>query len=287
MKQACKLAAFKVKMTSLDAALQNELLSFLPDSEKESIASLPAFDPEILQNLPIYAFISRIHSSWLKPLFDALSNQDRDLFLAAFQKRKEELSLAFNVIPKEIKLSSLGKNFVLKEIYDKLLSSPDSLPFPFLSQEPFFSILTLSYEDLHAFLDLLGLYDVALEIPTLVYSHLLKSINEILAGPKAEFLKKIQHDNVRVEFEKIGLSLWDGKQESFKKVLFKRGLHRLSIATSRSSPSFMHHLSLMFSKEEAKNFEMLYKKKRKDTIIDAVKEQALVALTYLNDTMRQ
>jgi hypothetical protein len=285
MKQTSQLAALKVKISKLGDKEQKELLSVLPSSYQEMIEALPPFDPTIFDTLPVYAFIGRIHPSWLQPLFEKLSDSDKQLFVSAFQRRKEELCKAFNIEARQINLSAIGKYFILKNIYSSLLSNPDILPFPFLSQDPFFPILTLSYENLHALIHLLGLYDIAIELPTLVKASSLKAINQILNSNQSEYLKKIQTDKTRVEFEKIGLALWDGNEENFRRVLFKRGLHRLSVGLSRASVSFMKHLLFMFSKEEAKNFEVLYKKKKKDIIIDAIKSQVLHALSYLNETI--
>ena len=283
MKQIRQLAGFKVKLGKLGDKEQKELLSTLPTSYQEMIASLPSFDSNMLETLPVYAFIGRIHPSWLRPLFDKLSIKDKQLFVSAFQRRKEELCKAFNIQDNGISLSRLGKYFILKNIYNSLLSNPEILPFPLLSEDPFFPILTLSYDQLHALIHLLGLYDIAIELPTVVKASSLKAIHQILTASEAEYLKKIQTDKTRVEFEKIGLALWDGNQESFRQVLFKRGLHRLSVALSRARVSFINHLLLMFSKEEAKNFEILYKKKNKDIIIDATQPQVLHALSYLNE----
>lgn len=287
MKNICQLAAFKTKITQLPEKDAAAILALLPESEGAAMNALPPFDPEMIESIPVYGFIGKIHVSWLTPFFQTLSHNDQMLFIAAFAHRKEELIKALNIEVRDVQISQMGKFFILQKIYSHFLANPDLLPFPFLSNDPLFPLFLLEKADFLDYIDLLGLYDVALEVPSLIYTYQLKAIDQLLSGTKAAYLKKIQSSPSEIRFEKIGLSLWDGDPIAFKKMLFQRGLHRLCIGTSRSNASFIHHLTLVFSKEEAKNFQTLYKKKRKDSIIDKVKEELISTLSYLNQHTRQ
>ena len=145
-------AAFKAKLDSLTDEEKNALLHFLPESESVKVKEMAQFDMNLINSMPIFAYLGKIHPSWFVSIFNGYNKEDQLMIISAFTQRREVLADACNLPHHFVPLSNLAKQFILAKLYKLMLSSnQNSLPFPFLSHEPFFRILTLPYEKVQIF----------------------------------------------------------------------------------------------------------------------------------------
>ncbi|MCF7806646.1 MAG: hypothetical protein K9M07_04005 [Simkaniaceae bacterium] len=281
MSKLTQSASFKAHLDMLSHETQNSLLHFLPLEEMNKIKEMPSFDWTAVDQMPIYAFLSKIHPSWIKPFFDQLSSNDRELFLSAFVKRKEELAKAFQLEIKPIALSPIAQSFILKHLYHTFFVKEGLLPFPFISKDPFFRLLTLSYDELIDLIDLLGMSDMAIELSEVIQGKQVRAILETFNERKITFLKQIRTSEETVSFGKMHLSSWDQNQEKLKKIIHQRGLNRLAKALCGASEHFLGYLAYMLSKDEAKMFKSFYTKKKNPKVLEVLNKELNRALDFL------
>jgi hypothetical protein len=236
----------------LDSSKKKEkLIHFLSESEKEAIEKLPSTTKEITsQQFLQDGLIDSVHYSWLIPTLKSYSKEEGSLFLLSLSdKARENLKILLKKNTEKCELSTVGKNFLRKVLLDTLIDKEEGLlPIDYLPESPLNVILTLSKQDTVRLIDFLSLYDLVLELRQIVETKILKQIYAFLSPEKRQFLKSKMNYSEPYIFPKLGLEVWDGKEESLKIILHKRGLNRLAKALSNSDPNLVwyicHHLDI-------------------------------------------
>lgn len=168
MSRELQAAALKAQLDALPEEEMFQLFRLLPESEANKLKNMPSFNLKYIHSLPLYAFLGKIHPSWILMVLQNFNQTDRLLFISAFSQRRNQLADACNLPHEYIPLTQIGRMFLIEQLYQKLLKSSDLLPLPFLYHEHFFRLLTLSYDQMETLIYLLGLHDIALEIQTLI-----------------------------------------------------------------------------------------------------------------------
>jgi hypothetical protein len=234
-----------------DSKKKEQLLRFLSDSEQEEISKLPDITQEISSNQFLQdGLLDSVHYSWLIPTLKSYSKEEGSLFLLALSgKARENLKLLLKKRSEKCELSEIGQKFLRKVLLDTLIDKEDGLlPIDYLPESPLNVILTLSKQDTVRLIDFLSLYDLVLELRQIVETKTLKKIYTFLSAEKRDFLKNKMNYTEPPLFPKLGLEMWDGKEESLKIILHKRGLNRLANALSNADSNLVwylcHHLDI-------------------------------------------
>lgn len=242
---------FKALINRTGEQKREKLLSLLTDSEKESLKKLPETPiEEISENFFQDGIIDSVHYSWLIPTLKSYSKDDSSLFLLSLsEKAKENLKSFLKKPEAKCELTKLGRDFLRKTLLSTLIAKEDGLlPIEYLPASPLNSLLTLSKLETVRLIDLLSLYDLSLEMKHIVETKMLKKIYAALTPEKRHFLKNKTNYSEPFLFSRLGLEMWDGKEDSLRILLHKRGLARLAKALSLADSNLIwyicHHLDI-------------------------------------------
>ncbi|MDN3504442.1 MAG: hypothetical protein P0S95_02565 [Rhabdochlamydiaceae bacterium] len=282
MNKMTQTAAFKAKLATMTDDQKNQLLHFLPESESIKVREMAQFDMGLINSMPIFAYLGKIHPSWFESLFNNYSKQDKLIIISAFTQRRETLADSCHLPHDFVPLSNMAKQFVLTNLYKSMLANnQNSLPFPFLSVEPFFNLLTLPYEKVSTLIDLMGMHDLAPEMKTLIRSQQVRSILEAFHPKVVTYLKQIATHDKDVSFGKLGISSWNGNVENLKELVHKRGLNRIARVVSENTKSYQNHLMYLLSKQEALILKSFFSKKKNEEVVNSLKQQLNEAIDFL------
>lgn len=223
---------------------RDSLLKFLPEKESQALLALPSFlgDPTVESSLTEQ--LSVIHSSWFAPFLRALPENEIRLFLSALEepqaKNLKKILLFANSLPH---LTSPAKRFLQKVLYESLLSKEEEiLPLSCLPNTPLNMLLSLREGEWPLLFDLLGLYDLAIEMPLIIETAKLKHIHSFLSKEESAYLKAILQKKTPPLFQRMALDRWDGKGETLRMLLQQRGINRMAKALYGEHPSFIWHI---------------------------------------------
>lgn len=194
---------------------------------------------------PLGAQLSAIHSSWFAPLLRTLPANEIPLFLSPLSEKqikdlKKNLLFSNTLLP----LTPLAKQFLEQTWWDHLTKeNKDLLPVDFLPPSPLNTLLTLPAEHLQLLISLLGMRDIALELPQIIETAKLKKIEESITPEQLKYLKTLRHHKEPITFSKMGLGKWDGNRDSLSASILQRGLNRLAKAIGSENSSLRWHLS--------------------------------------------
>ena len=188
--------------------------------------------------------LNQIHYTWLIPFFQSLSDHDRYLFVSVLiEEHKEGLYKFFDLTKEPKELSLVAQKYSISLIHHEIFSkNTDLLPIACLPHNPLNNLLTLSRKQLLIFVDLLSMHDLAYEMSNLINASSLDKIKKILKPEQKKYLSSLAKHVEPITFKSMGLSLWNGDEESLKSILHQRGLNRLAKALVYSHPSFIFHL---------------------------------------------
>ncbi len=235
------------------------LYPFLPDSTKLEVQSEREHSHP-LSDQTLQHLIANLDDSWYIEKFKSMPAKDLNFYLSLFpEKKRESLSKKLGIetdfyeLPNELIIHSL--NILFKELF------PNELPLPlsFLPDSPLSYLLGSPPQKLHKLAFYLGLFDVSMELKSVLKGSILKSIQETLFPDEIEFCRSIAEFRHVVSFGQIGLSQWNEDHDVLRKVIFERGLYRLSIGLSDSSPDFIWYVLHSMNKESGEKIQKLPK----------------------------
>lgn len=237
------------------------ILSRLPDSEREALEKhLSEERIAKLSQMPSLAnleldtteppLIDRVHWSWLLPFLKTVPAKEQKLYLSALPYSFQEnliRELGVRMSAKET-LTPVAKEYLLKLLIEDLTGSPNRLlPVYFLPSSPLTPLLHLHKADAIRLVDFLSLYDLAAELRQIVETKILKKIYSFLSEEEKRFLKKEASRLKEAQSPiRLGLEKWDGNEKSFRHLLHKRGLARLSAALIGQHPDFIWYVCHQF-----------------------------------------
>ncbi len=206
---------------------------------------------------PLRVQLSEVHSSWLALFLRTLPANDIPLFLSPLsEKQIKELKKVLLFTNTLLPLTPLAKRFFEEAWWDHLTKEyKDLLPIDFLPPSPLNSLLTLSSQNFRLLLSLLGMRDVAVEMPQIIETVKLKKIEESLSYEQQKYLKTLRQHKEPVVFSKMGLGKWDGNPATLSASILQRGLNRLAKAIGLENGSLRWHLSRRMDTAQADQLE--------------------------------
>ncbi|MBM3192879.1 MAG: hypothetical protein FJZ59_01435 [Chlamydiae bacterium] len=208
------------------------------------------------KDLSLKELFDKIDESWYIEKISTFSKSDLLFFtsLLSHQKRahlREKLGIEglFYTFSEKFELYCL--NLFFKELFPNELP----LPFSFLEETPLYFLTTGNTEKIHKLAFYLGLFDISLELKTVLKGSILKQLQITLFADEIAFCKEISEFRHPFSLGPLGLANWNENSDSLRKALFERGLYRLSIGLSNSSPDFIWYILHFLDKDIAKRLE--------------------------------
>lgn len=232
---------------------------------------------------PLALQLDEIHSSWFSQYLRTLPASDIPMFLSALSERQiKELKKVLLFSNHLVTLTPIAKQFLQQTWWDHFTEGhKELLPFDFLPHSPLNPLLTLSVEKLQLLISLLGMRDIALEMPQIIETAKLRKIEESLSQEQQKYLKTLRQHKEPVTFSKMGLGKWDGNKDTLLASIDQRGLNRLAKAIGQDNSHLRWHLSHRFDTAKAAIFEKLAAKIEPKTE-ELLTAQVVDLLTYLN-----
>jgi hypothetical protein len=94
-----------------------------------------------------------------------------------------------------------------------------------------------------------------MELKSVLKGSILKQIQTTLFQDEVAFCREISEYRHVISLGPLGLAHWNEDSEVLRKVIFERGLYRLSIGLSNSSPDFIWYILHFIHKDIAKRLE--------------------------------
>lgn len=217
-----------------------------PNKEEYNQAFLKSFDEKTHPFSFLYQeerTLSLIHYSWLvDPLKSFSSFKRREIIKTLSEPQKKGLSSIFN---EKIKAPPSPFSYYLKKHLFSSLDITSHTPIEHLPKTPQNALLNLSKETLVKVIEYLSLYDLAIEIKTVIAKEQLTDIFSILSKDQQNFLKNCMQKKDRYTKPKMNLSKVDIKKskEGILRELHLRGLFRLSGSIAHLHKDFIWTLS--------------------------------------------
>ena len=226
-------------LSSLTDEKRALLESHLSSNLLQKMEALPEPGP-ISKKIPILA---SIHWSWFVPFFDFCSHNEQNLFLALFpgqvQRRlRQEIGLPPLPTPEPKRLLL---RFLEQEVLRRI--AHEILPRAFLPPSPFTTLLECTKRELIHIIDLLSLFDLAVERKQIVETKILRKIYSFLTESERNFLQKLSLPPTSPSFVHLRIEEWDQTKESLRHMLHRRGIARLGWAISEETKDLIWHLA--------------------------------------------
>lgn len=230
-------------MTRKEELMLASLISFFCPEEREHFAKFirpslsfpqvksPSFDTICS---PI-SWAKNIHYSWFEDFFDGLPKK----FFTDFLSDKEQKRLKKE--GKKRGAAPFALSF-LALLLKKRLMSENILPKEQLSPSTLHLLLELPKEKIVRLIDLLGLYDLSLELRHIVEKKRLTQIFAFFTDEERALINYFAKQPVKWVPPRLMLEKWDGQKASLLLELHNRGLIRLAKALSDEDESFVWHL---------------------------------------------
>ncbi len=222
------------------------LMRYLPEEERENLLQTPpSYGDPTCAAASVEAQLEEIHYSWFASFLRTLPENEIRLFLSSLsedhaQGLKKTLLFSNQLIP----LTPPAKQFFTQILFEKISADmKDLLPKECLPDAPLNALLPLSFTELLALIDFLGLRDLAGDIRQIIEKVKLKQIYAALSKEEQEFLKLLLQKKESLSFKRMELDKWDGEGETLKFLLRQRGLNRLAKALYGNHPSLIWHIS--------------------------------------------
>ncbi len=219
---------------------------------------------QTIKDFSIQELFDHIHPSWYSSYLESLPEKDRSLFTSALETESH------------YRLSQPLSVFLLNHLFQKTFSEVP-LPLSFMGEDPLAVLGRAPLGKLKKLIRLLSLYDLLPEIKKVLQASLLKKIEEMLSQEECAYLQRIQGGRNPPLFGPMGLSNWDGNISKLEEVLFERGMKRLSIALSNSSPDLLWYIEHTLDRSEAKKFLSYLSSRADPRTVTLLSEQILTA----------
>jgi hypothetical protein len=231
------------------------LLQFLPEEERLRLLKLPPYALPI--TAPTIPPLDLIHWSWLIPVLQDYELSDQKLFLLALRpKMGQRLAKELEITLPTEHLSPTGVKY-LQNILFLNICKTDLLPVEYLPPSPLNLLLKLSKKKLIELIDLLSLYDLAIELRQIVETKILQKIYSFLSEEEKLFLKAIAGHKEPYPAARISLEQWDGSKKSLRGALHRIGLSRLGSALAGQNPDLIWYVCHELDSGRGKALEKL------------------------------
>jgi hypothetical protein len=236
----------KAFLSQCEPEKKRALERFLPEAEQILLKELPdlttPISPEPFNH---HKEIERVHWSWFLPTLKTYTEEEQKLFLSSLSLTSaKNLAKALEIQLSASEITPVAKSYLRQILLHSLISANNRLlPVAYLPKTPLGFLLNLSKKELTHLIDFLSLYDLSAELRQIVETKILKKIYSFLSEEEKKFLKTITMNKDPFSLGRIGMDRWDGSEESFRQLLHRRGLIRLSTALSGQHLDFIWYVS--------------------------------------------
>lgn len=233
----------KAYLSRLPKERRSRLESFLSEKERELLKRLPDIQaPSILST---ESLVEQVHWSWFLPTLKTFSIKEQRLIVSAIGAPHEtSLIKELDLTLEEEPLTNGAKIYLKSLLENSLLGTvPELLPPAFLPPSQLNTLLDLPRKAFLALIDLLSLYDLALEFKQIVETKILQKLYSVIPEHRMKFLKKFQAESNPPLFPRLHLERFAGSEEELKHILHKRGVVRLGSALADQDPSLIWHVA--------------------------------------------
>jgi hypothetical protein len=256
---------------------RSSLLKFLPESEVLKIQkkdfSMPTGKP-----LSLEMIFDKIDDSWYIEKLKTLQKQDSTFLLSAFPKTKrEELCLKLNLENTFYHFDPKLKTHLLSQFFKECFEEEIPIPTTFLKDSPLSFLVDASSKKIHKLCFYLGLNDLVIELKTVIKGSILTELEKALFPDELNFARDLIDQKTSYSFGNMGLSNWNEDIDVLRKVIFERGLFRLSIALKDSNDDFLWYIYHTLSKNLKTLFEKNLKNSVDERVYNIILEQTLTA----------
>ena len=244
---------------------KSQFFQFLSPQTLQSLEKtyIPKKDID-LKNFTLNALTEDIHYSWFIPIFQSYSKKEQSLFLEILdEQRKEKLAKILKRKKEEKTLSLFAQDFFKEELFKQVVQKEDLLPRDYLPDSPLNILLYLSKHEITKLIDFLSLYDLALTMPKIVQTTVLKKVYSYLSEEKLKFLKSKSSYKEPFSFPRLKIENALEDRATFNLFLHKRGLNRFAKALDLENKSFLWHLCHKLDIGRGKTIENLLKEEIK------------------------
>lgn len=216
----------------------------LPDVIKEAVQSTSAIKP-LVKDLHIdpVQFLEGVHYTWLLPIFNRCSDEEKYLYYSLLPKSHQEALLGeWKIEVDPLDLSAMAKSFFFPKFFEKWHSFP-MISAKDLTDSPLKGLISLEKKNLAQLVDYLGLYDLSRELYPIVDGALLRKIINAFSPAKQKFLKRTMRVRPKILASPFGIKKWDGDPKRLKSFTHFRGLVWFSQALSLEGEDFWWYLT--------------------------------------------
>ncbi len=221
---------------------KNALWSFLPSSLSR--------DEKNFEKIPIRTlsfnmmWLMVMHYSWFIPILKkySLEMQNAILSLLPIHLSRKISAILSETSISPSKLSNFAAFFLLSDL-ERKLRPRTLLDEAFLPSSSLNVLLYLPSSQIKALIDILGLYDLANEIKTIVDKNLILKIENMLSQKQLLFLNHcIKNPLKYVSTTHQELKEWNGTKKIFQYIMHRKGLSLLARSIANENTSFIWYL---------------------------------------------
>ncbi len=264
-------------------AVGEVLAKALPIEKAQEISeiNLPQENPQALLISPENA-LSKIHYSWIANAFKHFPKSLHPNLIAVLPKQHAKgLSDLLDIkAADKNSIAPVTQKFFLQNLYDKIDETHPVLPLEFLHTLPLSHLLDVDKNVLMEMFDILGLYDLATKMKVIIDKQTLLDIQKSLSPVKLKFLKVFLQQTDKANLPEIDLTDWTGDPNILKKLLHRRGIHRLSKAIAGYPKDFLWYLTHRLDTGRGEILKRYYSEEEAG-ISSALTEQVLFIINTL------
>lgn len=257
-----------------------KLVEYLPDEKREEILKgleavkgTKGFSPAPL--------IEPIHFTWLVEPIKSFSKPLQNIIVETLPEKSGK------AIKKELKLKGSNKAIpkaavcFLHHLLEKKTRPEDIYPLFLLDESALTPLLHASSSKLNELIHLLGIEDLAREIPSIIDKKILKNVYDFLSEEEKAFAKKKVRSEDILKLPKLNIGSWEGDHKKLETILHKRGLAKLAVAIKGESKHFQWHLLHHLDTGRGKILEKGMEKKAETQTIEKLKKGVVEAMHFI------
>jgi hypothetical protein len=258
--------ALHFKFASLSKEKRASLTSFLPETLQSALKESSVSQHILPISLTIEKLARRIHISHFIDFLALVSPSEKSFYIAAFPEYKQLQFSKEATIFRHL-TSKKFSDAVLHTLFEKaLIGFPPPTYYPF---HPLIEILGDTGVALETLIHYLGLFDIAIEVKTLLSKKTLKELQQAFSPQEVTFLNTLSATSAKSIFP-IYLERYNGDKDQLKEFILERGIYRF-VQGIYSMPSQYHFLITYF-----------VPKKISDQVNQLLKQKHLFSIDYYN-----
>ena len=274
-----KTVILKTLLNQYTPELQSELVSLLSNDLKQSLATCSYDQSDITIFISQkQAALQSMHYSWIVKLLEDTAENLQQFLIAGLSS--EQLKGLAKIGLKPISSAKVFHHFFAAEL-EKLLQLDHLLPREMMPKSRFESLLFLSKDQLLQIIDLLGLFDLSLEVKKILDRDTLRQIYAALSQTEVKFLKVCLHARNRSAKPGSMLKSKPVEKKLLRQNIYQKGLLRFCLAISDEDQNFWTYLAWKFDIGRGKLILDQLQKKHKFADISSFQKQLLEVVKFI------